>query len=303
MREVNEFFIQTHSYHEVQLSLKDFLQKRISKTYKIQCQKYLYYQAMMKNSTFRPLFFGTKEYKAYDDIVIDNFVRRMTTLLTEPEEILIVQGVQEESSEDNFFYILAKGVVKIEIKEHFDNGIEEETTSVLQPGNYFGEVSVIYHCPHSATAISASYDTIAVIDSPRFLELLTLYPSIVNQIRSKMCNYQDPIKVFKEMHLRRISYLQRIPTYILSAIAFIMKHEHLDKGTFLRKKRGEEAKLYLIQSGFIEIFTIVDNELKFVIDKLYRGSILNHTLFLLDEEMPVQIQMKTNVTCWTLEYK
>ena len=35
MREVNEFFIQTHSYHQVQLSLKDFLQKRISKTYKI----------------------------------------------------------------------------------------------------------------------------------------------------------------------------------------------------------------------------------------------------------------------------
>ena len=41
-REIVEFFITTHATHELQTELNDFMKKRISKTYRVSCNMFIF---------------------------------------------------------------------------------------------------------------------------------------------------------------------------------------------------------------------------------------------------------------------
>jgi CRP-like cAMP-binding protein len=82
------------------------------------------------------------------------FVRRLLIQLNNPEELLFLQG---DESKD--IYFIAKGSVFVSIQDTAHNSYDNFRE--LFPGDHFGEISMIYNCPRTATVTSSNYCTFA----------------------------------------------------------------------------------------------------------------------------------------------
>ena len=58
--------------------------------------------------------------------------------------------------------------------------------------------------------------------------------------------------------------------------------------------------LQIVQNGMIEMYTIMDNGLEFSIERLYRGSVINHVSFLMGDKIDVNARCKMPVTLYYL---
>jgi signal-transduction protein with cAMP-binding, CBS, and nucleotidyltransferase domain len=82
-----------------------------------------------------------------------------------------------------------------------------------------------------------------------------------------------------------------------------MKRKTLEKGSFIYKRDDESQEMYLIQSGMIEIYHYTDKkeQNEFVIERLYRGSIINHNSFLMNDELDTDARCASNVTVFYID--
>ena len=85
-----------------------------------------------------------------DNEVINKIVSKMETLLKTPEDILVKQN-QKLTDEECLFYLIAKGRCLVIVQDKFKERNEEKIVRVLEPGDHFGEISMIYNCQRSAT--------------------------------------------------------------------------------------------------------------------------------------------------------
>lgn len=56
-------------------------------------------------------------------------------------------------------YFIAKGICSIDVID--EKNQVQKYVSVLQYSDYFGEISLIYGCPRTASVIARNYNTIA----------------------------------------------------------------------------------------------------------------------------------------------
>ena len=94
--------------------------------------------------------------------------------------------------------------------------------------------------------------------------------------------YDDPIKLFLEEQLRKIPYLERVAKDTFYDVMFNFKQETCDKGTYIFKEGQTSNGLFLVKSGIIEILVKVEGY-ELAIERLFRGSIINHNAFLIGD--------------------
>ena len=58
--------------------------------------------------------------------------------------------------------------------------------------------------------------------------------------------------------------------------------------------------MYIIQSGVVEIVAQMSDGKRFVVEKLYRGSILNHNSFLMDDGIDTDAVCTKPVSCFVM---
>ena len=75
----------------------------------------------------------------------------------------------EEGSEGDRLFLVSEGAVRI---SKFIEGVGEEAMSVLTPGTYFGEMSIIDMRPRSAAAIANADCEIWELGRDEFIDLL-----------------------------------------------------------------------------------------------------------------------------------
>ncbi|MDP3113461.1 MAG: ATP-binding protein [Candidatus Cloacimonadaceae bacterium] len=110
-----------------------------------------------------------------------------------------------ENTEGNNFYYICRG--KVEINKGLDNA---ETPfaqlSVLYPGDFFGEMSIINDEPRSATAIAL--EDVELLEIPRdiFVNISFTHPIVMfNLIRTISCRLRDTNDKFVELMNQMIS--------------------------------------------------------------------------------------------------
>jgi CRP-like cAMP-binding protein len=79
-----------------------------------------------------------------------------------------------------------------------------------------------------------------------------------------------------------------------------MNPSFLDKGEILAKAGSKAKNMYIIFSGMIEIYTIMDNGTEFVIERLISGSVINPTAFLVEDEIDTIFRAGSSTTIFTL---
>jgi CRP-like cAMP-binding protein len=170
----------------------------------------------------------------------------------------------------------------------------------LGQGQHFGEISMLFQCKRSVSVYATHYITCASIDRPKFNELQTLYPTLNELLKQEVIKYKDPLKCFLEMRLNQVDFFKNLPKIVKNDFIFNMRQTTFDKGSYLYRIGDESAELYLIQSGQLQIQTTMEKGQTFVIEKLFRGSIINHNSVLMSDAMDTDAYCKTNVHCFVI---
>ncbi len=91
--------------------------------------------------------------------------------------------VFNEGDVEDGLYLIAKGKVKVVLWDEEGRGI---TLSVMEPGDFFGEMAVFDDLPRSATVEAVEDTTFFVLEKHKVLELIERNPSIARHILREM---------------------------------------------------------------------------------------------------------------------
>lgn len=280
------------------------MRKRISQTYRIICSIQIFKAAVRKNVITSQLFTddnSKSEITPRNKEIIENIVKRMDTMLKSPESILITQ-YDEITKENDEIYMIAKGKCRVEVTDKFVERSERFYARTLDKGDHFGEIAMVYHpCRRSATVSveKAYYLTCAKINKANYNELLQIYPNLSNFMKAHIRKYDDPLKLFLEMSLNQIDFFKNLSPEIKSEWIFNMQLKQLEKDAFLYKLETQSSEMFVIQSGEVEIVHYLENDgikEKFIIEKLFRGSVINHNSFLMKDGIDTDAICKTSVS-------
>jgi CRP-like cAMP-binding protein len=215
--------------------------------------------------------------------IISYFVSKLKIELAQPEQVIIEQGTAlNEDPNQNFFYIISKGECAIVSK---DKAMFEDTQiKLLLPGDHFGEVALLYKCKRTATVLSNNYCTLGKMTERHFKDLLNKFPEIIEErFREIIYKYKDPITIFLLEAIDKIDYFRGVSEKVKRDIVYSLNPVNFDKGGLIFKPGDEADAMYIVDSGVVEIYTTMDKGVEFVIDRLYKGSVINHRAFLFND--------------------
>jgi len=143
----------------------------------------------------------------------------------------------------------------------------------------------------------------AKINRQNYNELLQIYPLLNDIVRQHIRMYDDPLKVFLEISLNQINFFKDLSKDVKNEWIFNMKQKQLEKDSYLYKLDTYSSEMYVIQSGMVEVShelkTLKDKE--FIIERLYRGSIVNHNSFLLNDGIDTNAKCKDTVSIYYID--
>ena len=79
-----------------------------------------------------------------------------------------------------------------------------------------------------------------------------------------------------------------------------MERQTFEKDSYLYKMDTNSSEMYVIQSGMVEVVHKLDQGEEFVIDRLYRQSVVNQNSFILNDGIDTDAKCKTNVNVYKI---
>jgi CRP-like cAMP-binding protein len=102
--------------------------------------------------------------------IVAIIISKFKTELNEPEDTVVKQFDDTDS-----LYLIAKGACEVYIIDEKKN---KQKLKNLRPGDYFGEISLIYGCKRTATVVSSKYSTLAMLKKDSYKEVLIEFPEL-----------------------------------------------------------------------------------------------------------------------------
>ena len=100
-------------------------------------------------------------------------------------------------------------------------------------------------------------------------------------------------------------YFQNISDDALHEIIYNLDTQKFSKHDILQKPGDNAEKLFFLLDGVIEIYTMLENDdngQEFVLEKLFRGSIINYRTFFMEDDGKVYYRFGRNSICAVLDY-
>ena len=86
-------------------------------------------------------------------------------------------------------FFIGRGDCSVSIR---DEKGHKEDSRILDEGEHFGEISLIYRCSRSATVVSRNYNTLAKLDYQNFTSLMIEYPEYEKLLKNYiLTTYND----------------------------------------------------------------------------------------------------------------
>jgi CRP-like cAMP-binding protein len=224
----------------------------------------------------------------------------MTIDFVDPEARIIKQNDNRE--ENNYMFFIERGscIVQINDKDKMRN--KSKKVRQLYPGDYFGEIAFLYDSKRSTSVTSTNYTTLGKIPKEDVTKLFESYPFFKQELIKRSISYDDDLKIFLESALKTIDYLQEVPDETINKIIFSMTFAKFDKGASIFKVDQASYIMLIIQNGMVEIYTTMDNGVEFVIERLYRGSVINHRSFIIEDKIDVSARCQMPVTLFYIQW-
>jgi CRP-like cAMP-binding protein len=218
----------------------------------------------------------------------------MGTLFAGPEETVVKQG----DTADRIYFIV-QGDCTVDMVDH--DRTERHAFKILVEGNMFGEISLLYNCPRTASIVSKNYNTMGCILDQRFKDLVGEYPELKMMLEKHVFTYMEPKKMFYYKNLLKVEYFKGISTDIFHKLFFRFEPIALDPGDVLLYEGDETNQLFVVEKGLLEMYVEMDNH-EFVLEYLRPGSVLNHTVVFMTDLMVINIRaVENSVVSYVME--
>ena len=129
------------------------------------------------------------------------------------------------------------------------------------------------------------------------------YPFFKESIMDNITRYDDQLKIFLMTALRDIDYLADIDEETIQAIALSMKFDWLEPGIVIYEPGDIQMCMSIIQTGQVELTTVMDSDEKIVLERLSRGAILGAYTFLVEDQNYVTATCTMASYIYTIERK
>ena len=172
----------------------------------------------------------------------------MEIVLKKPESKLIVQNeVPSEKDGNDKMYFLAKGKCDVNINDKFNEKACTYNPKRLVVNDHFGEISMLYGCPRSATVVSLNYITCSSISRSKYVELTNIYPNLKNLFEKHVnSRYKDPLKYLLELKLNRLNFFKNLPQFVKNEFIYHMKVDIKTKGDMVYSQGDMCNKMHLV---------------------------------------------------------
>lgn len=120
---------------------------------------------------------------------LEQLVTRLGILFASPEEIIIRQ---EEESTDLLFITYGDCIVNIDDRHKK----EQQCVKLLSEGDNFGEISAYFHCLRTASVVSRTYTTMALLSQPHFKDIIRDYQEFEYSLLKQIYRYNYDFKTF-----------------------------------------------------------------------------------------------------------
>ena len=98
---------------------------------------------------------------------------------------------------------------------------------------------------------------------------------------------------FIKKSMSSVPYLNNLDTECSYDIIYSLTTKKKNKGDILQKRGSDADELYFLQSGIIEVYTQFEGK-EFVIERLFRGSIINYRTFFMEDRAICELRFAAN---------
>lgn len=162
---------------------------------------------------------------------------------------------------------------------------------------------MIYDTPRTATVLSKNYSTLAKMSVEVYHDLTTEYPHMVSALKEHIYSkYHDPLTLFVKESLEKVPYFQDIGNEAIYDVMFTLKKRFCEKGQILQNIDEDADTMYVVLNGMIELYTYFEEQI-FVLERLWRGSVMNYRTFFQEYEAQVCSRCMTKTIVLELSYE
>ena len=120
-------------------------------------------------------------------------VEKLDTVLSLPEDAVIKQDDLFNPDTSSMFFI-GRGACVIQLVDH--RGNFDDSVRMLEEGEHFGEIQMIYQSHRSASVVSLNYNTLARLAFRDFRALMGEFPEYETElIKHIMVQYKEDKKI------------------------------------------------------------------------------------------------------------
>ena len=239
----------------------------------------------IRNKSFQRTLHQSKGFKnKVNEIAISLIVSNLTTELKKPEDEIIHQF---EATTD--MYLVGRGECVVNFKN--EEGVIVRNHCLLHPSDYFGEIALVYGCKRTASVFSSKYSTVAKLTKPKFKEITSEFPELLEALKGQIYNYTDSVKTFALQCLQRVEFLEGISVEAMHEVLYGMDLHRYAKGQVFNKLNDSE--LLFLQNGLVEVYMQLKDH-DFVIDRLYPGAVINFRNWFMEDNWQVRLRFGKN---------
>ena len=121
-----------------------------------------------------------------------------------------------------------------------------------------------------------------MLTKEKFKEVTTQIPSLLEELQQGIYEYDDRMLRFIKRSMKSVPYFSNLSDPVLYDIIYSLNTEKFQKDQVLQKPGADATSLYFLQNGIIEVYTVFENK-EFVLERLFRGSIINYRTFFMEE--------------------
>jgi CRP-like cAMP-binding protein len=250
---VSNFILNTFSDRDKQEEINHFF-TMLSPSLRLEASSFLYSSMLNENGIF-----------ARQAEIVSFIIPRLKTYVTNPESIVFETG-----SLGTHWYYVGKGELQIlTLNKNGDNII----SNVVIPGDYFGEISLLVGCRHTATIRAKTYCNLAFLTKDFFIEMIDVFPSVKAEFMEKVFSYHDEWREHVTDMLNSVPYFHGLTQKQLSFLSYHFSIQHLETGNEIIRRGAAVKSLVFIATGGCHVLVERRRKPKFSILKLNRGSV------------------------------
>lgn len=163
------------------------------------------------------------------------------TRFCQPDEALVMAG-----EDSDFMYFIATGKCEVEV---FDEFKQNHLTRYLRPGDYFGEVGLIYKTKRTATVRISVYSNLAVMSATDFYSILHQFPDLSVHLKSRIHEYKDHWRCFLLNALNMVPYLRNLSLELQDQLIYSLEAQSYDTNATVLAENSNPKDVIIVVEG------------------------------------------------------